>query len=606
MCGIVGIHGAQDPAWIGAMNARIAHRGPDDDGVATFPEDALSLAMRRLAILDLAGGRQPMATADGRYTIVFNGEIFNAPALRRDLEARGVSFVSDHSDTEIVLLFYALEGEAMLARLNGMFAFAIYDTAAKTLFLARDRFGIKPLYYAAQGGRFAFASELKALLALPYVDRGLDGESLYHYTSLMFVPGPATILGAVKKLPPAHCLRYDLNSGEIAIQRWYRLRFGVERARPQEAAARVRDALGAAVARWTLSDVPVACSLSGGIDSASIAALLAAAGRPVKTFSVGFTGAGEEDWNELPLARELAAMLGAEHHEIIVDPMSLIEDLPAMARHLDEPYGGGLPSWAVFKFMSAEVKVGLTGTGGDEVFGDYLRWRHFAGRRLPAPRTRARFRREYFERHYYLSDAEKRDAVFQPGMLPATDTADFLHAVLRETPAPSVRDAITRMDMETQLAEEFLLMTDRLSMAHSLEARTPFLDHEFVETVFALAAGLRTRFRPYKRLLREAMAPLLPNSYLQAPKKGFVIPLKLWLRGPLREMAGDLLAPARLAGQGWFRPDFFDRFVAPHIAGHADNTTLVWGALMFQLWHQEFLEQSPLGAETAAPRRAMQ
>ena len=427
-------------------------------------------------------------------------------------------------------------------------------------------------------------------MALPFVGRDLNVESLYHYVSLMFVPGPASILCSVRKLPAAHYLTYDLKSGTLAITRWWRACFGSERPTSAEAEARIREGLADAVDRWTLSDVPVACSLSGGLDSSSIAALLAARGKSVRTYSVGFTGPGEEEWNELPLARELAATLGAEHHEIVIEPQSLIEDLPDMAWHLDEPYGGGLPSWAVFKFMSREVKVGLTGIGGDELFGDYLRWRHFAGRVLPAPRSRKRFAREYFDRHYYLSDAEKRRAVLAPDILPAAGTAEFLYATMRDASAPSVRDGITRMGMETQLSEEFLLMTDRLSMAHSLEVRTPFLDHEFVETVFAMAANLRTGFRPYKRMLRDAMSPLLPKSYLDAPKKGFVIPLKLWLRGPLRDMVGDLLSPARLLTQGYFHPDFYDNYVTPHVEGRADNTNIVWGALMFQLWHQAFLE----------------
>ncbi|MBT5039099.1 MAG: asparagine synthase (glutamine-hydrolyzing) [Rhodospirillaceae bacterium] len=591
MCGIVGIHGAQDPAWIHAMNANIAHRGPDDSGIYESPDDGLSLAMRRLAIIDMDGGRQPMTMEGGRYTIIFNGEIFNAPELRRDLEARGVEFSSDHSDTEILLRSYALDGEDMLRRLNGMFAFAIFDNLEKTLFCARDRFGIKPFYYFAGGRRFAFASELKSLTALPFVERTLNPESLYHYASLMYVPGPATILASVHKLPPAHSLRYDLKTGNLRIQRWWRLHFGNERLKAEDANARVRSALTKAVERWTLSDVPIACSLSGGLDSSAIAVLLAESGRPLKTYSVGFTGPGEDSWNELPLARELAQKLGAEHNEIVIDPESLIADLPKMAWHLDEPYGGGLPSWAVFKFMSEEVKVGLTGTGGDEIFGDYMRWRHYEGRTLPAVRTKARFAREYFERHYYLSDAEKCQSVFQPHMIPENNTSDFLYSMMNDAPPASVRDRITRMDMETQLSEEFLLMTDRLSMAHSLEVRTPFLDHEFVESMFSMAAVVRTRFRPYKQLLREAMAPLLSKTILDAPKKGFVMPLKLWLRGPLSEMTQDLLAPQRLSEQGFYRADFHDRYVTPHLKGQADNTNLIWGALMFQLWYRGLQER---------------
>lgn len=598
MCGIVGIHGEQDASWISAMNSLIEHRGPDDFGVFKSTPDQLSLGMRRLAIVDIKGGRQPMTTQDGRYTIVFNGEIFNAPDLREDLINRGVKFKSDHSDTEIILQGYVLDGALILPKLNGMFAFVIYDDLEKSLFCARDRFGIKPLYYFIDGKHFAFSSELKSLLILPFINQSLNIESVYHFSSLMFVPGPATIFNSIKKLQPAHSLKYGLKTGKIDINRWWRVKFGRKKISAAEASERVRSALENAVERWSLSDVPTACSLSGGIDSSVIAVLLAQRTRNLKTFSVGFTGPGEEKWNELPLAREVANRIGSDHKEIVIDPESLIGDLPKMVWHLDEPYGGGLPSWAVFKYMSKEVKVGFTGTGGDEIFGDYLRWRHYEKRLIPAISGRSRFNRQFFNRHYYLSDVEKQQNVFNRGDISSLRTSNMLFSLLSEENAPTARDKITRMDMETQLSDEFLLMTDRLSMAHSLEARTPFLDHEFVEEVFSLQAHIRTAFRPYKSLLRHAVSTLLPKTLLEAPKKGFTLPLKLWIRGPLREMVEELLSPQRLKQQGIYRTDLYNRFVLPHLQNKADNTNLLWGALMFQLWYQSYLECPPQSLST--------
>lgn len=590
MCGIVGIYGQQDSNWIGAMNSLIEHRGPDDSGIFESSADQLSMGMRRLAIIDIEGGRQPMTTDDGRYTIVFNGEIFNAPDLRKDLVGRGIKFKSDHSDTEIILQGYLLDGSRILSKLNGMFAFVIYDDFEKSLFCARDRLGIKPLYYYADDKHFAFASELKSLLVLPFIDQALDMESLYHYSSLMFVPGPATIFNSIKKLQPAHSLKYSLKTRKIDITRWWRIRFGREEATAEDASERVRSALKNAVDRWSLSDVSTACSLSGGIDSSVIAVLLAKSIRNLKTFSVGFTGPGEEKWNELPLAREVAAQIGSDHREIVVSPESLIEDLPKMVWHLDEPYGGGLPSWAVFKYMSEEVKVGFTGTGGDEVFGDYLRWRNYENQLIPSINRKSKFNRQYFTRHYYLSDAEKQQSIFLRRDMNSLSTSNMLLSLLSEENAPTIRDQITRMDMETQLADEFLLVTDRLSMAHSIEARTPLLDHEFVESVFSLQAHIRTEFRPYKSLLRRAVSPLLPASLLEAPKKGFTLPLKLWIRGPLREMVEELLSSQRLREQGIYRADLYTQFVEPHLTNKVDNSKMLWGVLMFQLWHQSYLE----------------
>ena len=604
MCGIVALH---DPrgGTAEAANARLAHRGPDDSGTFRDAASGLSLAMRRLSIIDLAGGHQPMATPDGRFTIVYNGELFNAPELRKDLEGKGERFATDHSDTEVVLRLYAREGESSLQRLNGMYAFAIFDAVKKTLFCARDHAGIKPLYWFQKDGRFAAASELKALLAFPFVPRELDRESLSHYMSLMYVPGEASILRDIRRLPAGHCLRYDLESQRVSVRRWYVRSFaprpGVSRGEWRE---RVRAEVEAAVKRWTLSDVPLACSLSGGLDSSAIVGVLAASGKPPETFSVGFTGAGEEAWNELPLARKVAEKWGTHHHELVLDPESLLDELLPMVWALDEPYGGGLPSWLVFKEMSRSVKVGLTGTGGDELFGNYGKWRELEPAWWPGLWQRGggrvdaeAFRRRFFERCYYLSDSDKRASVLQDA---GASTADALYAYFANDKELDIRDRIATLDLETQLPEEFLAMTDRFSMAHSLEARTPFLDRGLMECAWTIPARERTARGDLKGLLREAIGDLLPPELLAAGKRGFVLPLALWLRGRLRPVAERLLAPDRLARQGLFKPQFHERYVRPHLEGRADHTQVVWAALMFQLWHHLYIDTTARGAPAYA------
>lgn len=603
MCGIVGIHGPQRAEWIKRMNAAQFHRGPDDGGIHWDGASGLSLAMRRLSIIDLAGGHQPMVSADGRFALVYNGEIFNAPQLRTQMEAMGEHFVSDHSDTEVLFRLLQREGVRALPRLNGMFAFAFFDRSDGRLLCARDRMGIKPFYYTRQAGRFAFASELKSLMALPFVGREIDRQSLFHYLSLLYVPGERSIVDGVLRLPPGHYLDYDLASGRCQVSSWWQMRFEPDTSMSvREWPERIRVALDGAVRRWSMADVPVGASLSGGLDSSAVVAVARNAGIDVRTFSLGFSSAGEAAWNELPLARRVAEQWDTRHVEIVLQPEALLGDLGQMVAALDEPYAGGLPSWEVFKLMGHSVKVGLTGTGGDELFGNYGKWLPLE-RRLPrlylsrrAGRVdAAMFAERIFNRFYYFSDADKR-AILSDGGVGCSDTAAMLFGRFHGVGEADARDAVAVTDIGTQLPDEFLHMTDRFSMAHSLEARTPFLDNEFVDLVRRIPARLRTSPGDYKGLLRQAVAPLLPPELLQAPKKGFVIPLGLWLRGPLSGLAERLLEPRRLAEEGIFRPEFHQLYVAPHLAGRADHTQKIWAVLMFQLWHEQLLGSSAEGS----------
>ncbi len=384
MCGIVGLAGPHEVSWVLGMNAALTHRGPDDQGIYQAPDHSVTMAMRRLSILDLAGGHQPMGNADGTVWIVFNGEIYNSPDLRAELERTGHRFTTANSDTEVLLHLYEERGESCLSLLNGMFAFVIHDQRKHILFGARDRIGIKPLHYCYRDGRFAWASELKALITLPWFQRECDPQSVFHYMTLGHVAGRQSIWKGVERLPPGHVFTYDLRRHELRVRPYWRLDLRASQPRSAEEWSEcLRETLGAAVKRWSLSDVPLACSLSGGLDSSALVGLLVEQGYPrVKTYSVGFEGEGEADLNELPLARLVAHRWETDHHEIILNEGALLDDLVSMVWSLDEPYGGGLPSWYVFREMAKEVKVAFTGTGGDELFGNYGRFRKYETNRL--------------------------------------------------------------------------------------------------------------------------------------------------------------------------------------------------------------------------------
>ena len=651
MCGIVGIVDEKGAEWIGRMNEAISHRGPDDEGFYQSPDHRVSLAMRRLSILDLEGGHQPMSDQSGRVWIVFNGEIFNAPELRARLEEKGRRFQTRNSDTEVLLQLYLEKGPDFLSDLNGMFAFVIHDQRKKLLFGARDRMGIKPLYYWSEGGRFAFASELKALVQLPFVSRDPDPQSLFHYMTLLYVPDHASILQGVFRVPPGHCFSYDLDARSLDLKQYWKLVSSpIQGRREGEWMEVLRMELLAAVKRWTLSDVPIACSLSGGVDSSALVGLLAQQGLgQVKTYSLGFSGKGESEFDETALARQVAQRWNTDHHEIILKPEELLDDLLSMVWFLDEPYGGGLPSWYVYREMSRDVKVGLTGTGGDELFGNYgkfsvfesnpilreavsFRRRHPVGARLAAALVRpfgalttffpskipwiGRGRRlsqltrlfsepfgaNYYANFAYLSDAEKHEFVFSTMLGPVQRTASYLQALYDASGSPDLRNGLAAVDFRTQLAEEFLFMTDRFSMAHSLEARVPFLDHQLVELVYQIPSNIRTNTKDLKYLFRGAVKDLLPSDIASAPKRGFVIPIGLWLRRELRPLTERLLAPSRLAKQGIFKKEFYSQFVEPHLSGKANYTEQVWAAVMYQLWHALFLERSSLTAPSSSWR----
>jgi len=615
--------GNVDLAQLNAMNGTHIHRGPDSAGHYVSDDRKVGLAMRRLSIIDVESGFQPVFNEDGDVVLVCNGEIYNSPQLRAELEASGHKFRTRNSDVETIVHLYEERGTDCLQSLNGMFGFCLYDRKRNIVFGARDRVGIKPLYYRHMPGSLALASELKSLLVLDGFEPAVNRQSLFHYMTLLYVPAADSILQGIERVPPGHYFIYDIAANTFALERYWAPRFDIVPRSLEEAAEVVRQGARDAVRRWTLSDVPIACSLSGGLDSASIVGLLAESGQShIKTYTLGFGGADEAKYNETHLARLVAQKWATDHHEIILSPEGLLDELICMVWALDEPYGGGLPSWYVFKLMAEDVKVAMTGTGGDELFGNYQKpkfWEVSGPRRLAimarwlarqnpggarewlarlrglvAQNNRYPFGGAYPSQHNLLSDYDKRATLFTMSVEELEDTGALLQALYDQSGARHVRNGLAAVDFRTQLAEEFLHMTDRFSMAHSLEARVPLLDHEFVESVFTIDPMMRSTKAEMKFLLKHSMSDLLPEALLQAPKKGFTIPIAEWLRTRLKPVAQYLLSAERLATQGYFAPDFAQRYLQPHLAGRRDFSGVIWGALMFQLWHLVFIEKKCL------------
>jgi asparagine synthase (glutamine-hydrolysing) len=596
ICGIVSLRGDPvDRAVLERMNETLLHRGPDSGGVVLSP--GAGLAARRLSIIDLAGGDQPIANEDETVWVVQNGEIYNFPELRVEVEAAGHR-LRTRCDTEIHVHLYELHGPAYIDRLRGMFAVAIWDTRERRLVLARDRFGIKPLYYSVSGDTLAFGSELKALLALPGCSRELDPDALEAYFDGGYVPAPLTIFRGARKLPQGCVLTFRVGDDEPAVERYARPApssggTGSDEALAEELRALLRDSVRAHL----LSDVPVGVLLSGGVDSSALTALAAEQmSEPLHTFSIGFA---EEQYDELGKARVVAERLGTEHHELRLNP-NIVELFPAVASSFDEPFAddAAIPTYLVSQLAAQTVKVALAGEGGDELFGGYDVYaahsiarvaRPFTPllRRLPSPRLQ-RFggaaTLPVFERHL----AWKR--MFTPearhGLLRAHG-ADPVELYRRRWSETNGSDDLTRvldLDLGTYLVDELLVKADRASMAHSLEVRVPFLD----TALSAFALGLPSRFKVLglakKRLLRKALAPILPAEILSAPKHGFTLPAAEWLRGPLEPYARELLANDR----GLFDGSVVTRLLDDHVARRSDNWKQLWTLLSFAAWHDRY------------------
>jgi asparagine synthase (glutamine-hydrolysing) len=610
------------------MCAAIRHRGPDDEGIRVMP--GASLGMRRLSIIDLATGHQPIHNEDSTVWVVFNGEIYNYAELRADLLGRGHRFYTA-SDTETIVHAYEEWGEDAFRRLRGMFGIALWDSRNATLLLARDRVGIKPLHYAVAGSRLYFGSEIKSILAAHDIETALDFHALDHYLSFLYTPSDTSIFAGIKKLPPGHLLRWQ--NGALEIRRYWEL--PAEEQTPcseEEAVEALRAVLTDAVRSHLMSEVPLGAFLSGGVDSSLVVGLMAqASSRPVRTFSIGFD---DPRYDELEHARVVARHFGTEHHEFIVKPdaLAIIDDLIS---HFDEPFGdsSAIPTWYVSEMARRHVTVVLSGDGGDELFGGYERysphpriaafdrWSPPATRRVASlvwPMLPHGVRGKNFlrraardERGRYLDQI----GYFQRDEKEALLTADVRRRIEGTDAEARLARHFDRLghlpwngqmmhfDFETYLPEDILTKVDRMSMAHSIESRVPLLDNNVVDFAARLPANLKIKNGRKKHILKEAAAGLLPDGILARRKQGFAVPVGGWFRSDLREFFSDVLLSRDARQRGYFESRFVERLVREHVTGRRDHTLRLWGLVVFELWHREYLDCRPTSTITPAAAR---
>jgi asparagine synthase (glutamine-hydrolysing) len=625
MCGIAGFVGSSvTPARVeaGGVLARmcevIAHRGPDDQG--TLVLDGAALGMRRLSIIDLAGGNQPLSGCDPAVQIVFNGEVYNFHELQRELETRGHVFKT-RSDTEAVVHAFEEWGAACVEHLRGMFAFAVWDGRARELFVARDRVGKKPLYYTVtEGGDFVFGSELKSLLEHPGVRPEASDEAVDAYLTFGYVPDPLSIFRGVWKLPPGHRLTFA--RGRVSVESYWDFPVEVdpEPRRAEDYLEELRALLDEAVRVRLVADVPLGAFLSGGVDSSAVVGLMARnTSRPVKTFSIGFR---EDSYDELRYARLAARHFGTEHQEFVVTP-DICGVVDELAWHFDEPFAdsSAIPTYVVSKMAREHVKVVLSGDGGDELFAGYTRYvierRRGGFARLPRllragvmqPLGRSLPHGAWgrnFIHNVALDPLERyleEISVFTRLNRPALYSQEFRRRLGDEGKAAELfrghaaraagtgpLGSLLYLDSKTYLPGDILTKVDRMSMAASLEARVPLLDHKLIEFVARIPPSLKMRGFETKHIFKQAVRGLVPDEILDRPKQGFGVPIQRWINDELRERVRGTLAEPRTLQRGYFEPSYVRRLVDEHARGRRDHSTALWALFMFELWHRTFLD----------------
>lgn len=612
----------------------ITHRGPDDAGY--YVEGGVAIGMRRLSIIDIASGHQPISNEDGSVWIVFNGEIYNFAELRADLIARGHQFKT-HSDTETIVHLYEEDGERCVERLRGMFGFAIWDRRENKLFLARDRAGKKPLHYTMVGDTLVFGSEIKSLLQFPGVERRTNAEAISDYLSFGYVPDPQTAFRGIHKLPPGHTMTF--RDGRATTRQYWNFQFDQTEQSPREErfyVERLRELIAEAVRIRLVSEVPLGAFLSGGVDSSTVVAMMARAmDQPVKTFSIGFS---EASFDELNYARLTAERYRTDHHEFIVTPdvCRLVEEI---VWHHDEPFAdaSSIPTYVVSKMAREFVTVILSGDGGDELFAGYERYLIHQARnrfeRIPRwfrrgvmlPLSRALPRAAYgkqFLRNISLSDGARFvDSLSYFGTdakrgllgeaikrdLNGHDSSAAFENLFAEPRSADQIERLLYLDSKTYLPGDILTKVDRMSMAHSIEARVPLLDHKLIEFVETIPSNFKLRGQTTKHILKQAMADLIPKEIVHRPKMGFGVPLRKWLNNELRELLYDTLTDRRARERGLLNPRAVLALLDEHARGRRDNSLHLWGLLNLELWHRSFIDRQPelsfAGAKQVALRQ---
>jgi asparagine synthase (glutamine-hydrolysing) len=632
MCGIYGIlalAGAQqhDPGVLSRMGGAIVHRGPDDEG--SFSDAHILLGMRRLSIIDVAGGHQPITNEDGSVVVVCNGEIYNYRELRARLEAAGHRFAT-HSDTEVIAHLYEDRGEEFLAELEGMFGLAVWDRSRRRLIVARDGLGIKPLYYRQTERELSFASEAKALLRIPGVQVALDQASLAQYLALGYVCEPNSMFRGIRKLAPGSAL--IVADGRTTIRKFWRLPPQVDRTLDaRQWAETLRAEMERAVRDQMVADVPIGAFLSGGLDSSAVVAFMSRHSRhPVKTYSIGFKGSsGAELYNELPYARQVATAFGTDHHEILVQP-DVASLLPELLWHMDEPVADAafITTYLVSKFARQDVTVILSGVGGDELFGGYTRYldEHYRriyhrvpaairrgvieplARRLPSDRHSRVLNKLRLAKAFLLADSlgfEARYGAFmevfnaaERGSLLKGRAEPFDDCIARAFAGTAAEDVLRRLmdvDLATQMPEDLLMLTDKMSMAVSLECRVPLLDQRLVALAARIPGAVKVRDGGLKHLMKQSLADVLPESILNREKRGFGAPIGAWFKAELAALVRDVLSREVLQRRGLLDPDTVLRTVREHERQQADRTDHLLALINLELWCRLYLD----GASTA-------
>ena len=622
MCGIAGIlnFGVGDqtrPELLDAMLRTIVHRGPDDDGMLLDRE--LAMGMRRLSIIDLADGKQPIQNEDGRYSVILNGEIYNYIELRRDLESRGHQFRTN-SDTEVIVHLFEEHGEGCVEYLRGMFGFAVWDHHQRELFIYRDRLGIKPLYYVLdKNKRLGFASEIKSLLKLPDVFAEIDHAALNEHLSLKYVPAPRTLFKGIHSLPPGHLIRVKDN--QVEIRKYWDLSFAQKQsfASEEECVDALLAKLRESVKLRLRSDVPFGAFLSGGLDSSTIVALMSEQmDMPVNTFSAGFSGADGQD--ELPYARQVAEQFNCKHHEVLVGAKEFIGLADKVMWHLEQPIAdqATVATHMVAALARKHVKMVLTGEGGDELFAGYARYvgEQYSGRAGLIPRplrgllrsSMGRLpglRRQKIALHALLQNNEvarfsnwfpmfngdMKEKVVSDLLRPTmTNSVDSFAKHLDVCDGKTPLERMLYVDSKTWLPDYLLLRGDKLTMANSIEGRVPLLDHEVVEFACGLTDDVKLNGSTRKYLLKKVAERLLPKEIIYRKKQGFPIPIERWLRKEANEMMRDLLSTNSLKQRGLFDPEVVTKLMQRHESGYADHSTELWGLMSIEIWQRQFVD----------------
>jgi asparagine synthase (glutamine-hydrolysing) len=622
MCGICGFTGAGELLLLRRMSDAIVHRGPDDGGF--YQNNRINLGMRRLSIIDVATGKQPIHNEDNSIWTVFNGEIYNYLELRTDLENKGHRFYTDHADTEVIVHLYEEYGTDFPHKINGMFAIALWDEKKQLLLLFRDRIGVKPLFYTVVGDELLFGSEIKAILAHPGYYRAINHTAIYHYLTFKNVPAPLTAFAGIFALRPGELLSWHGNN-KFDIKQWWRLVFREDESMDEgEATGKILEILEDSTRLRMRSDVPFGAYLSGGVDSSSIVALMTHfTDQPIKTFSLGYEDELKNKEADLYYARRVAEQYSTDHHEYIMSSRELLEDIGDVIDAFDQPFSGTISTFFLSKLIKKHVKVALSGDGADELFGSYLSHRiarpmafyrqiAFQGRLAHLTEDDLNQLRpcdvEYLADLYrrssggdetnwryalYGNSDEDKRFFMTKYFLAQVQKANTLELLQHEYGTLTAHDPLNRvleMELRTQLPDQVLAFVDFLSMAHSVEVRSPFLDYRLIEFAATIPGHLKIRNGNVKDILKRSVASLLPNGIVQRPKEGFVLPIFDWMVYNIRDYCVSVLAPGRMAKFGILDPDSVNTLIIEHYSGKRAHSAKIWNFMMLQLWLERYFD----------------